>query len=155
MDPDAIAEALDVCERLLHRWEGMVLRPYLCTASVPTIGLGSTRYLDGRRVTLADPPITREHAIVLARTQIRGEFLRAVRGGCPHLTDPRRVGSLTSLAYNIGTGAFLRSTLRRTINAEAWDAVPAQWRRWNRSGGRVTQGLVNRREAELRAGGWV
>lgn len=42
--------------------------PYIPTkGDVPTIGHGSTRYEDGARVTLADPPITRQRAEQLAR----------------------------------------------------------------------------------------
>lgn len=155
MSPEDIAEALRICEALLWRWEGMRLRPYLCTANVPTIGLGTTRYPDGRAVTLADPAITKEHALVIARDQLRREYLRGVRALVPNLTDSAKVGACASLVYNIGVGAFRASTLRRKINAEAWDEVPDRWRRWNRSGGKVTRGLVLRREAELRAGGWV
>jgi lysozyme len=155
MSPEDIAEAMRLAEILLHRWEGMVLHPYLCSAAVPTIGLGSTRYLDGRAVRLTDPPITREHALVLAREQIRRRYLRAVRAYCPDVTDPRRVASLTSWTYNMGPGALRASTLRRAINAEDNAAVPPQWRRWNKAGGRVVRGLTLRREAELRAGGWL
>lgn len=155
MSPEDIAEAMRLCEALLHRWEGMVLRPYLCSAGVPTIGLGSTRYLDGRAVTLNDPPITREHALILAREQVRRRYLRAVRAYCPNLTEPRKAAALCSWTYNAGPGALRGSTLRRTINAEDNEAVPPQWRRWNKAGGRVVRGLTLRREAELRAGGWV
>lgn len=155
MSPEDIAEAMHLAEQLLLRWEGMVLQPYLCSAGVPTIGLGSTRYLDGRRVTLRDPPITREHAMVLAREQIRRRYLRAVRACCPGVIQPRKVASLTSWTYNMGPGALQASTLRRRINAEAFDLVPEQWRRWNRAGGRVVRGLTLRREAELMAGGWI
>ncbi|MDR6887900.1 MULTISPECIES: glycoside hydrolase family protein [Variovorax] len=46
----------------------VVLKPYVPTqGDVPTIGHGSTRYEDGTRVTLADPPITRRRAAELAR----------------------------------------------------------------------------------------
>ncbi|CAE6949615.1 Lysozyme [Ectopseudomonas oleovorans] len=45
-----------------------LLAPHIPTkGDVPTIGHGSTRYEDGTRVTLADPPITRERAEQLAR----------------------------------------------------------------------------------------
>lgn len=155
MSPEDIAEALRICEGLLLRWEGMVLKPYLCSAGVPTIGLGSTRYPDGRAVQLTDPPITREHAMVIARDQIRGRYMRAARGACPNLTEPRKVAALTSLAYNIGPGALTASTLRRAINAGDDAATVAQWRRWNKARGQVLRGLTLRREAELRAGGWV
>jgi lysozyme len=154
MSPEDIAEALRLVEQLLHRWEGMVLTPYLCSASVPTIGLGSTRYLDGRSVQLSDPPITREHALILARYQLRGRYLRAVRAYCPNLVEPAKVAALTSWTYNLGPGALRASTLRRCINAGDEEAIPAEWRRWNRAGGRVVRGLTARREAELRVGGW-
>jgi lysozyme len=45
-----------------------LLAPHIPTkGDVPTIGHGSTRYEDGTRVTLADPPITRQRAEQLAR----------------------------------------------------------------------------------------
>lgn len=53
-----------------------------------------------------------------------------------------------SLSYNIGTAGFCRSSLPRYINAgdirTACNLLPA----FNRAGGRVVQGLVNRRRAE-------
>ena len=39
--------------------------PYLCPASVPTLGWGSTFYEDGAKVSLIDAPITRERAYEL------------------------------------------------------------------------------------------
>jgi len=54
-----------------------VLHPYVPThGDVPTIGHGSTRYEDGTRVTLADPPITRRRAEELARNLNRVEERR-------------------------------------------------------------------------------
>lgn len=54
-----------------------VLKPYIPTqGDVPTIGHGSTRYEDGTRVTLADPPITRRRAEELARNLNRAEERR-------------------------------------------------------------------------------
>jgi lysozyme len=54
-----------------------VLKPYIPTqGDVPTIGHGSTRYEDGTRVTLADPPITRRRAEELARNLHRAEERR-------------------------------------------------------------------------------
>lgn len=149
MDPKDIERALALVMQLLWRWEGMVLRPYLCSAGVPTIGLGSTRYLDGRAVLLTDPAITRDQAVILARDQVRGTYMRAVRGLCPEADTPGRLAAITSLTYNIGPAGLAGSTLRRRINAERWDEVPGEIRRWNRAGGRVLRGLTLRREAEV------
>jgi lysozyme len=149
MDPKDIERAMAIVMQLLWRWEGMVLRPYLCSAGVATIGLGSTRYLDGTAVQLTDPPITREQAVVLARDQVRSAYMRGVRGLCPQADTAGRLAALTSLTYNIGVGALRASTLRRKVNADDWDAVPTQFLRWTRAGGRELRGLVARRRAEI------
>ena len=53
-----------------------------------------------------------------------------------------------SLAYNIGSGAFCRSTLVRYLNEGQYDMACREILRWNRAGGKVVQGLANRREKE-------
>ena len=54
-----------------------------------------------------------------------------------------------SFSYNVGGAAFSNSTLLRNLNAGDIVGATAQFREWNRSGGRVMQGLVNRRDAEV------
>ncbi len=53
-----------------------------------------------------------------------------------------------SLTYNIGTGGFCNSTVVRLQNVGDLRASCEVFRRYNRAGGRVIQGLVTRREAE-------
>lgn len=55
-----------------------------------------------------------------------------------------------SLAYNIGPGAFCRSTLVRRLRQTPPDYTGAcrEILRWTRAGGRVLPGLVKRRQAE-------
>lgn len=144
-----VTEALRLVLALCIRFEGVYLRPYLCPAGVPTIGVGSTRYLDGRRVRMDDPPITREHAMILLRHKLLTEFMPGVRRLCGAVDDPGRLAALTDLAYNIGLGNLKASTLRRVVLAGQWDKAPAQFRRWNRGDGRVLRGLAIRREAEI------
>jgi len=56
---------------------------------------------------------------------------------------------ITSLVYNIGFGAFKRSTLLRLLNAGASkEEVAKQFLRWNKAGGKEIKGLTNRRQAE-------
>jgi len=142
---DAIAIATTLCER----FEGVYLNPYLCPAGVPTIGVGSTDYEDGSKVSLSDLPITAERARQLLAFKLRTRYLPGVMRLCPAIATPQRAGALTDLAYNIGLGNFKNSTLRRKVNAGDWDAVPAELRKWTRGGGRVLRGLVLRREAEI------
>ncbi|MFZ3484223.1 lysozyme [Sphingomonas sp. 3-13AW] len=53
-----------------------------------------------------------------------------------------------SLAYNIGTSGFCGSTVARRFNARQWRSGCDAFRMWNKAGGKVVQGLVNRRERE-------
>lgn len=67
----------------------------------------------------------------------------------PTLTQSE-LDALVSFVFNIGNRAFRDSTLLRELNAGRRDRVPAEMRRWNRTGGRVSEGLRRRREDEIR-----
>lgn len=142
-------DTLALIEALCLRFEGLYLRPYLCPAGVATIGVGATFYEDGTRVSLRDPPITRERALQLLRWHILQRFLPATRRLCPGADTPGRLAALVDFAFNLGEGNLRASTLRRKVNAGAWDEVPAQFMRWNKAGGRTLAGLTRRRSAEV------
>lgn len=144
-----VTQALALVMQLCLYFEGMYLVPYLCPAGVPTIGVGSTFYLDGTPVRLTDPPITREHALHLLRHRILTEFMPGVLKLCRAADTPGRLAALTDLAYNIGLKNLKNSTLIRVLNKSGWGPAPAQFRRWVRGGGRVLKGLVARREKEI------
>lgn len=145
-----IEEALRIAIPMIAQFEGLRLRPYLCSAGVPTIGYGSTYYLDGTPVTLIDPEITKDQAAQLLRQTILKTYLPGVMTLCPGLDTPERIAAMVSFAYNLGIGALKASTLRKRINAGRWDEVPGEIRKWNKAGGRVLLGLVRRREAECK-----
>nr|WP_119157973.1 lysozyme [Caldimonas tepidiphila] len=140
--------AVEVAAELCRRFEGFYSRPYLCPAGVPTLGYGATHYLDGRRVQLTDPPISRETAERLLLRQLERTYLPAVLRLCPEVHAPRRLAALVDFCFNLGAGNLQASTLRRRVNADQWDQVPAELRKWVRGGGVVLRGLVLRREAE-------
>ena len=142
--PAPITRALPV----ITRFEGFRSRPYMCSAGVWTVGLGSTRYLDGQPVRPTDPPITREHAYALAVEQLRRDYLPAVLRLCPGIDSYDRLAGVLSFTYNVGAGALQASTLRRRINAGDWPGAQVEMRRWVRGGGRVLPGLVTRRAIE-------
>ena len=142
--PAPITLALPV----IVRFEGLRLRPYLCPAGVWTVGLGSTRYLDGQPVRPTDPPITREHAYALAVEQLRRDYLPAVLRLCPGIDSYDRLAGVLSWTYNCGAGALQASTLRRRINAGDWLGAQVEMRKWIRGGGGILPGLVTRRAVE-------
>lgn len=53
-----------------------------------------------------------------------------------------------SLAYNIGTSGFCRSTIARRFNAGNWRGGCDAMMMWNKAGGRPVRGLTLRRERE-------
>jgi lysozyme len=140
--------AVAVAAALCRRFEGFLPRPYLCPAGVPTIGYGSTRYLDGRAVKLTDAPISRETAERLLLVTVRRTYLPAVLALCPGITDAQRLAALIDFVYNLGSGNLRASTLRRKVNAGDWTSVPAELRKWVNGGRRRLPGLILRREAE-------
>ena len=140
---------LELATTLCKEFEGFRSKSYLCPAGVETIGYGSTRYPDGRKVKLDDPPITRNEAEEILRWQLEREFLPGVLRACPSLiSHPQALNAVVDFAYNLGVGRLQTSTLRRRINQGDWEGAKEQLMRWVRGGGRVLPGLVRRRKAE-------
>ncbi len=135
------------CE-LAKRFEGLLLSPYLCPAGVPTIGYGATFYPNGRAVTLKDPPISKEVAERLLLLEVR-RLLPLVLQACRGIDNEKRLGAIVDFTFNLGLGRLRSSTMRRRINAGAWDQVPTELRKWVMGGGKPLKGLVRRREAEI------
>ena len=140
--------ALEIAQRLIRRFEGCILSPYLCPAGVATIGYGSTRYEDGSSVSLTDAPITRARAEQMMLRSVLTEYLPAVRKLCPDIDSPDRLAAIIDFTYNLGASRLRASTLRRRINAGEWEAVPAELNKWVYAGGRPLNGLRLRRQAE-------
>lgn len=141
--------ATSVASGLCRPYEGFRAKPYLCPAGVPTIGYGATRYLDGRKVTLADPPISEEQARALLDASLERDYLRPLMALSPVLArHPTAWGALGSFAYNLGVPAYQRSTLRARVDAQDWIGAQTEIKKWTRAAGKVLPGLVKRRAAE-------
>jgi len=79
------------------------------------------------------------------------DHARPVLACVPALARPERQHQLVasvSLAYNIGTSGFCRSTAARRFNAGDWRRGCDAFLMWNKAGGRVVRGLALRRERE-------
>lgn len=55
-----------------------------------------------------------------------------------------------SFTYNVGVGAFCKSTLVKKLNSGDYDGACKELLRWNKAGGKVMAGLTKRREDEYR-----
>ena len=153
---------LDIAEELCRRFEGLhrvgkdgLIYPYICPAGFPTQGYGTVYRPDGRKVTMDDPPITRQTAEQWLKVDLLNTYAPGVVRQCPILltlaltqNDWAKINAIVDFAYNLGVGRLQTSTLRRKINAQDWDAAKEQLMLWVRGGGRVLPGLVRRRQAE-------
>jgi len=90
---------------------------------------------------------TRDEAQVALRRELEKFEAGVVRLVTVELNQ-NQFDSLCSLTYNIGLGAFERSTIRKRLNAGDYRGAAASFRLWNKGGGRVLPGLVNRRALE-------
>ena len=91
----------------------VLLHPYVPTqGDVPTIGHGSTRYEDGRRVTLADPPITRKRAVELALGELDRTYAQCVRDSLGQtLVNQTEFDKAADFAGQYGCGAWRGSSI--------------------------------------------
>lgn len=134
----ALAQAM----ALIKRFEGCRLDAYLCPAGVWTIGWGST-----------GPGIRNGTCWTQAQADERlardvDKFMSGVRSRIKRPVTESELGAMTSLAYNIGLDAFGKSTLLRLFNEGKKELAAKQFDVWRRAGGRVLQGLVDRRAVE-------
>ena len=144
---------------LIAQFEGLRLKPYLCSAGVPTIGYGSTFYPSGRKVTMRDKPITQETAFWMLK-QVANMFAKDVDSLVTSEINQNQVNALVSFAFNLGSDidadnipeGLGDSRLLRRVNANPNDPeIAREFVKWNKAGGRVLDGLTKRRlkEAEL------
>jgi len=66
------------------------------------------------------------------------------------ILNQNQFDALVSLIFNIGVGAFSSSILLKVINAKQSNKVPSAFRMWNKTSGKVSAGLISRRESEIR-----
>jgi lysozyme len=134
---------------LIKRYEGLKLKAYLCPAKVATIGYGSTRYHDGRRVVLTDKLTNEAEATQLLLSTLN-QFETVVNKNLPNVNQCQ-FDALVSLCYNIGGASFAKSTLVRKAKVNPNDpSILDEFMRWNKAGGKVLAGLTTRRADEAK-----
>jgi lysozyme len=130
---------------LIKRFEGFRPTVYICPAGWPTIGYGHVvRESERERFSVG---IDERAAEELLRGDVETAEKAVLRLVHVPLSDGQ-FSALVSFVFNLGAGALQRSTLRRKVNCEEHDDVPAEFRRWVWAGGRKLRGLIRRREAE-------
>ncbi len=110
---------------------------------VPTIGFGTTQNVKiGDKVTVAE-------ALNRAVVDVQ-KFEGAIKSCVTVPLHQYEYDAYTSLAYNIGSGAFCRSTLVRLLNKTNYDDACRQILKWDNFKGKPLRGLTIRREKEYK-----
>lgn len=128
--------------RLIKKFEGLRLKAYICPAGVLTIGYGSTgaHVKPGMVITAAEA----EALLIKDLARFENAINRLVKVPL----NQNQFDALASFIFNIGIGAFEKSTLLRLLNAKDYLKAADQFGRWTRGGGVVLEGLVRRRREE-------
>lgn len=134
---------------LIKNWEGCRLTAYPDpgTGGDPwTIGYGHTSAAGEPKVVRGLKITQQEADDILVRDLAKYEA--AVDRALTRSPTQPQFDACVSLCYNIGQGAFAGSTVVRKFNAGDIGGAADAFLLWNKAGGKVMQGLVNRREAE-------
>lgn len=133
--------------KLIQQFEGLKLKAYQDSVGIWTIGYGNITYLDGTKVKKGDE-ITREQADLMFK-QTANKFALEVAKLIDVCLTQNQFNALVSLAYNIGIGAFKGSTLLKKVNNNPSNpTIKDEFLKWKMAGGKVIQGLLNRRIKE-------
>lgn len=132
---------------LVKEFEGLRLDAYKDSVGVWTIGYGTTAMAGVGIKPALGMKITEPEAEMYLRRGLE-KFADQIRPAITAPINENEFGAFLSLAYNIGPGAFKKSSALRKFNAGdkagAADAILL----WNKAGGKVLNGLVRRRKAE-------
>lgn len=133
---------------IIKRYESFSPIVYLCPANVWTIGYGHAIFSKKEHEDwLAKQPVTEEEALALLAQDTKKAELTVT-----HLTKvPLSQGqydALVSFTFNVGGGAYQRSTLRQKLNRLEYTSASSEFPRWNKANGKVLKGLVKRRREE-------
>ena len=131
---------------LISSFEGIRLNAYDDGVGVWTIGIGTTVYPNGVKVKKGDTCTEAQAKAYMAHDLKK--FEAAVNNAVKIPLNQNQFDALVSLAYNIGTGAFSKSTLVKKLNGNDIRGAADQFDVWVNAGGKRMQGLVNRRAKE-------
>lgn len=121
-------------------WEGKSNDPYKDIVGIWTVCYGETKvqmrpYTDAECKQMLDESLAGYAQQVLEiNPELRGHDNQTV--------------AATMLAYNIGIGAYRRSSVSRYFRAGQWRKACDSFLLWNRAGGKEVRGLTNRRRFE-------
>jgi len=132
---------MEKAKRLIKEFEGLRLTAYLCPAGVWTIGYGHTKGVKrGMKIDQAQADRLLDIDLI--------DVARSIRQLVKVNINDNQAQALVSFVFNIGYGAFAKSTLLRKINNRDFLAASLEFRKWVYAKGIKLPGLVRRRSVE-------
>lgn len=151
--------------KLIKHHEGVRKKPYRCAAALWTCGVGHVLYQDQARI-----PATKEGMELRKAYQLKPEdnrqwsdeeidrvlakdlayFERGVQRLLPMLSTQGEMDGFCSASFNLGLGWLQRSPVRQAFNRGDKELAARLLLNYNRGGGVVLKGLVNRRNDEAK-----
>ncbi|HDS5480421.1 TPA: lysozyme [Serratia liquefaciens] len=133
---------------LIPSLEGVEYKPYRDVVGVLTVCYGHTG---------SDIIPTKTYTPAECKTMLDKDlvpFARSVERSVKVPASEYQKAALISFSYNVGVKAFESSTLLKKLNAGDSAGACDEMRRWNKAGGKVWKGLINRREVEREICNW-
>lgn len=129
----------------ISKWEGLRLNAYFCDAGKLTCGIGHVLEDQSARDTVW----TQAYAMQVFAEDLR-KFEQVLLERLTVNLRQHEFDALVSLAFNIGIGAFEKSTLRRFLANEQYVDAALEMPKFHFAGGQRNLGLLRRRCAEMR-----
>jgi len=132
---------------MLRHHEGVRRKPYQDAIGLWTVGVG---HLIGDGKTLPDAwnkIFTMEEVDEILRKDL-ARFEAGVERLCPSGLTSGRFDALVSFSFNVGLGCLQRSSIRMKHNRGDFEGAADGFLLYTKAGGKVFQGLVNRRKDE-------
>ena len=144
--------------KMLQHHEGVRYKPYRCPAKLWTIGVGHVLYPRQGALKLEerdsvpleykdDRTFSMEEVDDILRRDLE-RFERGVERYCPVKLTQGQFDALVSFSFNLGLGVLQRSTLRQKILRGDKSGAAEEILKYNKAGGKIVKGLVNRRNDE-------
>lgn len=138
----------DEFQQFIKQFEGFSDESYLDSAGVPTIGWGTIKYPDGRKVELGQT-ISKTEANAIFEYHCKDDYSRMIKllPLNDNIKKPQLI-ALLSFVYNVGLTQFKESTLLKFLKKDFLLLASEQFLRWIYVKGVIVPGLVKRRTAE-------
>ncbi len=132
----------ELAETIIKMFEGLRLKAYQDSVGIWTIGYGTTGsfVIPGMQISVEQAEKYLQDSLVTIEDEIKTLVKVPL--------NDNQLAALESFVYNLGIGAFAKSTLLKLLNKGEYADAAVQFGFWVHAGSKILPGLVKRREAE-------